>query len=60
MKPLKAFDVQFVGLKLGAHIFEYDIEHTFFEHFEYDEFNDVQLKTTLKFQKKDNSIGVGF
>jgi hypothetical protein len=42
MKPLKAFDVQFVGLKLGAHIFEYDIEHTFFEHFEYDVFNDDQ------------------
>mgnify|MGYP000138173019 FL=1 len=60
MKPLKAFDVQFVGLKLGAHIFEYDIEHTFFEHFEYDEFNDVQLKTTLKFQKKTTLLELDF
>ena len=60
MKPLKAFDVQFVGLKLGAHIFEYDIEHTFFEHFEYDEFNDVQLKTTLKLQKKTTLLELDF
>ncbi|NCF42518.1 MAG: DUF177 domain-containing protein [Bacteroidetes bacterium] len=60
MKPLKAFDVQFVGLKLGAHIFEYDIEHMFFEHFEYDEFNDVQLKTTLNFQKKTTLLELDF
>jgi hypothetical protein len=60
MKPLIAFGVQFVGLKLGEHIFEYDIDNTFFEHFEYDEFNDVQLKVTLTLQKKNNSIRVRF
>ena len=60
MRPLKAFDVQFVGLKLGEHIFEYDIDHKFFEHFEYDEFNNVQLKVVLTLQKKNNSYGVRF
>jgi hypothetical protein len=26
MKPLKEFNIQFIGLKLGEHHFEYDIE----------------------------------
>ena len=60
MKPLKAFEVQFVGLKLGEHIFEYDIDNTFFEHFEYDEFNDVQLKVTLILQKKTTLLELNF
>ena len=60
MKPLKAFEVQFVGLKLGEHIFEYDIDNTFFEHFEYDEFNDVQLKVTLILQKKTTLLELDF
>ena len=60
MKPLIAFEVQFVGLKLGEHIFEYDIDNTFFEHFEYDEFNDVQLKVTLTLQKKTTLLELDF
>jgi len=60
MKPLKVFEVQFVGLKLGEHIFEYDIDNTFFEHFEYDEFNDVQLKVTLTLQKKTTLLELDF
>jgi uncharacterized metal-binding protein YceD (DUF177 family) len=60
MKPLKAFEVQFVGLKLGEHIFEYDIDNKFFEHFEYDEFNSVQLKVTLTLQKKTTLLELDF
>ena len=52
MKPLKAFDIQFVGLKLGKHVYEYEIDNTFFEHFEYDEFNDVNVKIVLNLEKK--------
>ena len=52
MRPFKAYDIQFIGLKLGQHIYEYDIDNTFFNLFEYDEFNSVNLKTTLKLEKK--------
>ena len=31
MKPNKDFDIEFVGLKLGLHDFEYTIENTFFQ-----------------------------
>ena len=52
MKPLKAFDIQFVGLKLGKHVYEYDIDYKFFEHFEYDEFNDIDVKIVLNLENK--------
>ena len=44
MKPLKEFTIPFVGLKVGKHHFDYEIDKTFFEHFEYEDFNDVILK----------------
>jgi hypothetical protein len=49
MKPLKDFIIPFIGLKLGKHHFEYQINKAFFEHFEYDDFNDVSFKTDLVF-----------
>jgi hypothetical protein len=39
MKALKAYTIPFVGLKLGEHHFDYDIDNTFFHKFEYNEFN---------------------
>lgn len=52
MKPFKAFDIPFVGLKLGSHQFEYTIEQTFFELFEYDEYNSASVKVRLQLEKK--------
>ena len=49
MKHLKTYTIQFVGLKQGEHDFQYEIDNTFFEHFDYDDFNSivVDLKVTL-------------
>lgn len=52
MKQLKEFDIQFVGLKLGEHRFEYKINKTFFEAFEYDEFNDANVNVSVTLNKK--------
>ena len=52
MKAMKAYTIQFVGLKVGKHHFDYQIDNTFFLDFEYDEFNDVDLKVELLFEKK--------
>ena len=35
----KEFDIPFSGLKQGKHHFEYQIDNTFFDSFDYDEFN---------------------
>ena len=60
MKPLKEFSIQFIGLKLGEHHFEYDIDKKFFEEFEYDEFNDADLKINLVLNKKTTLLELHF
>jgi len=52
MKELKEFTIPFVGLKIGEHQFDFDIRKTFFENFEYDEFNDVTIKLDVLLIKK--------
>tara|TARA_R110002020_G_scaffold11674_1_gene43682 strand:- start:819 stop:1355 length:537 start_codon:yes stop_codon:yes gene_type:complete len=52
MKDLKAFTIQFVGLKQGEHNFRYQIDNAFFEHFEYDDFNDINIDVDVKLVKK--------
>ena len=60
MKPLKEFTIPFVGLKIGKHHFDYKIEQTFFEHFEYEEFNNVAIKVDLELEKKSTLLELHF
>jgi uncharacterized metal-binding protein YceD (DUF177 family) len=60
MKPLKQFTIPFVGLKQGKHNFEYQIDNTFFEHFEYEEFNDSSVKVEVVFDKKTTLLELNF
>lgn len=60
MKPLKEFTIPFVGLKLGKHHFDYKIEQTFFEYFEYEEFNDVNIDVNLLLDKKSTLLELNF
>ncbi len=60
MKPLKEFTIPFVGLKIGKHHFEYKIEQTFFEHFEYEEFNNVDIQVDVELEKKTTLLELHF
>ncbi|MGS2725759.1 YceD family protein [Psychroserpens sp. BH13MA-6] len=60
MKPLKEFTIPYVGLKVGKHHFDYQIDKKFFEHFEYDDFNDVAVETTLLLEKKSTLLELHF
>jgi len=60
MKALKEFVIQFVGLKIGKHLFEYKVEQTFFEHFEYEDFNDVNINVNLELEKKATLLELHF
>jgi len=60
MKPLKEFTIQFVGLKVGKHQFEFDIEQAFFEHFEYEDFNNVNIKADVVLEKKTTLLELDF
>ncbi|MDG1730201.1 MAG: DUF177 domain-containing protein [Algibacter sp.] len=60
MKLLKEFTIPFVGLKIGKHHFEYKIEQAFFEHFEYEDFNDVNINVNLELEKKTTLLELHF
>ena len=60
MKALKSYTIPFVGLKVGEHHFDYQIDNTFFQYFEYDEFNAVDIKIDLKFEKKSTLMELYF
>ncbi len=60
MIQLKEYTIPFVGLKQGLHQFEYQIDNTFFEHFEYDEFNASAVKVDLEFDKKATMLELQF
>ena len=60
MKPLKDFTIQFIGLKIGKHHFEYGINKTFFENFEFDEFNDASLNVNVGLNKKATLLELHF
>ncbi len=56
MKQLNEFSIPFVGLKLGKHQFEYQINKAFFDHFEYDEFENSDIKVNLVLEKKSTML----
>ncbi|PUZ21669.1 DUF177 domain-containing protein [Chitinophaga parva] len=52
MKPLREFDIPFVGLTPGVHSFEYQITDSFFENYGEQDFRDCQATVKLQFDKK--------
>ena len=60
MKDLKEFNIPFVGLKEGKHLFEYKIDNTFFELYNYNEFEKSSINVTLEFVKKSTLFELEF
>jgi len=60
MKDLKEFDISFTGLKLGKHQFSYKIDNTFFDFFQYQEFDKVNIKVDIIFEKKNTMFNLEF
>jgi len=60
MKYLKQFNIQFVGLKEGKHLFNYTIDNKFFEAFNFDEYENSSIKVSLTFVKKSTLFELTF
>ena len=60
MNDLKEYLIPFVGLKIGKHQFDYQIDNTFFKNFDYDEFNDVSVKVDVVLEKKSTMLELDF
>jgi len=60
METLTEFVLPFVGLKDGKHIFEFDIDTTFFNAFEFNDFDRPAIKVKLLFDKKPSLMNLSF
>jgi uncharacterized metal-binding protein YceD (DUF177 family) len=60
MKQLNEFLISFIGLKLGKHQFEYQINKAFFDSFDYDDFESADIKVNLVFEKKTTFMELNF
>lgn len=56
----KDFLIQFTGLKLGEHQFEYQIENDFFDLFDYSEFNSANIQVNIAMLKKTTMLELHF
>ena len=60
MNNLKEYLIPFSGLKIGKHQFDYQLDNTFFKHFDYDEFNDASIKVNIVLEKKTTMLELDF
>ncbi|MEW4922158.1 DUF177 domain-containing protein [Algibacter sp. 2305UL17-15] len=60
MKPLKEYTIPFVGLKVAIHDFEFKIDQTFFDYFEYEDFNAVKVAVNVALTKKETLLELHF
>ena len=60
MNKTKEFLIPFIGLKLGKHHFEYQINNKFFEIFDYNEFQNSDIKVNLVLEKKSTMLELAF
>ena len=60
MSKTKEYVIPFVGLKLGKHKFEYQINNAFFEIFDYNEFQNSDIKVNVILDKKSNLLEISF
>jgi len=60
MKPLKEFTIPFVGLKIGTHHYDFKIEKSFFDYFEYEDFNDTNINVDVVLLKNSTLLELNF
>ncbi len=60
VKGLREFEIAYVGLKLGVHKFDFDIDERFFKHFEESLIKDCKVKVRLEFEKKETFFILSF
>ena len=60
MRKLSDFEINFSSLKNGQYHYNFSIDKTFFEFFNYDEFIDLSFKSNLILDKKTSLIDFKF
>ena len=60
LKPLKQFSIPFTGLKIGKHQFDFDIDNSFFDAFEYSLVKKGNLKADIELDKQETMLILKF
>jgi len=60
MKVTNEYLIPFIGLKLGKHQFEFHIKKTFFDKFDYHEYEDCDIKVNVVLEKKSTLLELSF
>jgi len=60
MKVTNEFLIPFIGLKLGKHQFEYQINETFFDAFDFEDFEKADIKVNVTLEKKSTMLELAF
>lgn len=60
MKVTNEFLIPFIGLKLGKHPFEFQINQAFFEKFEYHEYENCAIQVNVILEKKSTMLELSF
>jgi uncharacterized metal-binding protein YceD (DUF177 family) len=58
MMMKQGFTIPFAGLKPGKHEFKYRVDNTFFETFEYFEFNDTDINLTVVIDRMSTMLEI--
>ena len=56
MNSLNQFIIPVTGLKPGSHQFDFEIDDSFFEHFEYSEIRNGRINLNLVIEKEENLL----
>ncbi len=56
MNRLKEYAIQFVGLEPGNHQFEFEVNDSFFEHFEFSQIQHGQIDVTVDLEKMERMM----
>lgn len=60
MSNEKQFSIPFIGLKLGKHEFEYQVDKLFFEQYNYVDFNEIKADVVVLLNKKSTHLEFSF
>lgn len=60
MRPFKAYELPFIGLKVGFHSFEYEIDKAFFSNFEFTQIDDADIKVDLTLERQSTMMILDF
>jgi len=53
---LKEYNIQFVGLEPGNHQFEFEVNDSFFEHFEFSQIQHGEVHVTVDLEKMERMM----